>query len=101
MDVTVDSSTERGVQFYWIVQRNYVVREDDDLCPREKRECYDAQPRYEVGHGGSSRGRLTTNGKGIRDYELTLEFDAITYEDLESPVVLVKEYRYSPSHRTS
>ncbi len=93
LDAMVDSSIERGVQFYWIVQRNYVIREDDDLCLRSQRDCYDAPPRYEVGHDGSRSRRLRSHGRGFRHYELALEFDQISVEDLESPVVLVKEYR--------
>ena len=67
---------DRRVELYWIVQRRYKIDEGDEECP--DRDCYE-----------SGRARELENDV----YSITLKFDELTLEDIETPIVLVKKYR--------
>ncbi len=57
---------ERNTEVYWIVQREFVIRERDRECPDN--DCYEA-------------GRLRRVGD-TNTYTMTLTFDEITREDI-------------------
>lgn len=80
MEVTVDTAKEEFTDFYWIVQRTLKIYEGE-------RECLSSRFCYE-----SSRRRRYRNG-GENAYTITLDIDELTREDLETPLVLVKDYR--------
>ncbi len=84
---------ERDVEYYWIIQRRYLVEEDEELCPEDSRDRRRRDRRRENDYCYTS-----TRSKEIRGYngifEIGLEFEELTEEDIEEPIYLVKERKY-------
>ena len=74
-----EAKNSRQVEFYWVIQRKYFLYEGDSEC-FDRNDCYKAYRRRQY-------------DRDSLDYEMRLRIDEITSDDLDSPVVLVKEVR--------
>lgn len=80
LEELINPNQDENTNFFWIVQRQYVVYERDKVC-NDDRICFRAYKREK------SRSRnVPTN-----QYELDLRIDELTAEILDDPVVLIKE----------
>ena len=81
MNVTIDKD-ESFTDFFWIIQRKYIVYEGDEECPDEENgNCFVAKRRRKIRNSGRKN-----------DYQMHLIIDKLSRDDLRYPVVLIKNY---------
>ena len=81
MNVTINDD-DPFTDFFWIVQRKYIIYEGDEECPDEERgNCYLAKRRRRI------------RGAPKNLYKMRLDIDELSRDDLSEPVVLIKDYR--------
>merc|ERR1719242_747655 len=86
MNVTIGHN-EEYTDFYWIIQRKYIVYEGEEECPDEGRNCYTAKRRRRI-RGGKKN-----------EYQMHLIIDKLSRDDLREPVVLVKDYELEKTRK--
>ena len=80
MNVTIDDR-DPFTDFFWIIQRKYIVYEGDEECPDEEDgNCYVAKRRRHI------------RGAHKNAYQMRLDIDKLSRDDLSEPVVLIKDY---------
>jgi len=87
MEVEVNQDKEKFTDFFWLVQKSIKIYENEEEClgSGRRKNCYFARRRKRI------PGKIT-NGK-IKKYEMILEIETLTREDLESKMFLIKDYR--------
>ena len=86
MNVTIGHN-EEFTDFYWIIQRKYIVYEGEEECPDEGRNCYTAKRRRKI-RGGRKN-----------EFQMHLIIDKLSRDDLREPVVLVKDYEHEKTNK--
>ena len=87
LNVTIDKE-ESYTDFFWIIQRKYIVYEGEEECPDDENgNCYTAKRRRRV------RGGRKT------EYQMHLIIDKLSRDDLREPVVLVKDYEHEKTRK--
>jgi hypothetical protein len=87
MNVTIGAD-ESFTDFLWIVQRKYIVYEGDEECPEDEDEnCYFAKRRRRI-RGGKKN-----------EYQMQLIIDKLSRDDLDQPVVLIKDYEHEKTRK--
>ncbi|TRY68872.1 hypothetical protein TCAL_12165 [Tigriopus californicus] len=75
-DLASKSSSQQNPTVYWIVQRQYIVKENRRYCPSNSRDCYTSSSRQQ---------------KQGNTYAIELSFDELIREDIREPIVLVRD----------
>ena len=85
MEVEVNESKEEFTDFYWLVQKSLKVYEGELEClgSGRRKNCYEAKRKRRIGKSKN----------GNRIYELILQIDTLTREDIENKMFLIKDYR--------
>ena len=79
LEFDLNPREESESNFFWVVQRSYVIPLDRKECPRDAKDCFT-----------SSNVRQKTGQR--KTFQVSLEFERLSDEDIENPVVLVREY---------
>ena len=87
LNVTVDKE-ESFTDFFWVIQRKYIVYEGEEECPDDENgNCYVAKRRRRV-RGGKKN-----------EYQMHLIIDKLSRDDLKEPVVLIKDYEIEKTRK--
>ena len=87
MNVTIGHD-ESFTDFFWIIQRKYIVYEGDEECPEDADDnCYYAKRRRRI-RGGKKN-----------EYQMQLIIDKLSRDDLDEPVVLIKDYEHEKTRK--